>query len=184
MLKTKYALSALGLLVAMTMATDALAQGVFSVSGSNQPRARQNGHTELAGGITLSRAAQPTNQLAGGTVMIDYGAMITNTVSGEVDSAQPPDTIDVQICATEGDSTNTNLVGSTLTITVAAGQCDAGSAINIDGVLLGIADSGLTTVNASISSSGDIRLGSGANDIPIVRNVVEEIGGFQRQGCA
>ena len=59
MLKTKYALSALGLLVAMTMATDALAQGVFSVSSSIVPRARANGHTELAGGVTLARAASP-----------------------------------------------------------------------------------------------------------------------------
>ena len=77
MLKTKYALSALGLLVAMTMATDALAQGVFSVSSSIVPRARANGHTELAGGVTLARAASPTGD-AGGTVTIDYGVAITN----------------------------------------------------------------------------------------------------------
>ncbi len=50
MLKTKYALSALGLLVAMTMATDALAQGIFSVSSSIEPRGRMNGQTEMAGG--------------------------------------------------------------------------------------------------------------------------------------
>ena len=51
MLKTKYALSALGLLVAMTMATDALAQGVFSVSSSIVPRARMPTVTpRLAGG--------------------------------------------------------------------------------------------------------------------------------------
>ena len=55
MLKTKYALSAFCMLVAMTMATSAFAQGVFSVSSSIEPRARMNGQTEAAaGGITLS----------------------------------------------------------------------------------------------------------------------------------
>ena len=54
MLKTKHMLSALCMLVAMTMATSAFAQGVFSVSSSIEPRARMNGQTELAGGITLS----------------------------------------------------------------------------------------------------------------------------------
>ncbi len=50
MLKTKYLLSALCMLVAMTMATSAFAQGIFSVSSSIEPRARMNGHTETGRG--------------------------------------------------------------------------------------------------------------------------------------
>ena len=124
MLKTKYALSALGLLVAMTMATDALAQGVFSVSSSIVPRARANGHTELAGGVTLARAASPTGN-AGGTVTIDYGATITNTVGTRtaLNDDVPMNSIGVAICGTLGQGGtggNVSLSGSSITITVAA----------------------------------------------------------------
>ena len=81
MLKTKYALSALGLLVAMTMATDALAQGVFSVSSSIVPRARANGHTEAGRGrYPGSGERSPAGDIEGGTVTIDYGVAITNGV--------------------------------------------------------------------------------------------------------
>ena len=175
MLKTKYALSALGLLVAMTMATDALAQGVFSVSSSIVPRARANGHTELAGGVTLARAASPTGD-AGGTVTIDYSAAITNAVGDGT-----MNTIDVDICGTQGTAstpttTGTALVsGSSITITVADNDCGAGDALDVSGIRLGIAGSQLTTVSASISASGDIRLGGNANDVPVIRQIVDEL---------
>jgi hypothetical protein len=172
MLKTKYALSALGLLVAMTMATDALAQGVFSVSSSIVPRARANGHTELAGGVTLARAASPVGD-AGGTVTIDYSAAITNAVGDGT-----MNTIDVDICGTAGtggDDGTVSLSGTSITVTVAATDCSPSDALDVSGVRLGIAGSGLSEVSASISASGDIRLGGNANDVPVIRQIVDEL---------
>ena len=40
---------------------------------------------------------------------------------------------------------------------------------------MGIAGSGLTSVSASISADGDIRLGGNANDVPVIRQVVDEL---------
>ena len=54
-MKTRFVFSAFCMLVAMTMATGAFAQAVFTVSSGNQPRGRLNSHTELAGGITLAK---------------------------------------------------------------------------------------------------------------------------------
>ena len=52
-MKTRFVFSAFCMLVAMTMATGAFAQGrTFQVSGG-QRGAGMNGHTERAGGITL-----------------------------------------------------------------------------------------------------------------------------------
>ena len=53
MLKFKYVFSAFCMLVAMTMATSAIAQNILSVSSGVEPRAREHGYTETAGGITL-----------------------------------------------------------------------------------------------------------------------------------
>ena len=52
-MKSKFAFSAFCMLVAMTMATGAFAQGIFTVSGGIEPRGRENGHAEMAGGVTL-----------------------------------------------------------------------------------------------------------------------------------
>ena len=54
-MKTRFVFSACCMLVAMTMATGAFAQAVFTVSSGNQPRGRLNSHTELAGGVTLAK---------------------------------------------------------------------------------------------------------------------------------
>ena len=59
MSKYRYALSAWCALGVMTMATGAFAQGVFSVSSGVEPRAREHGQTELAGGITLTLETAP-----------------------------------------------------------------------------------------------------------------------------
>ena len=62
-MKTRFVFSAVCMLVAMTMATGAFAQGVFTVSSGNQPRGRMNGHAERAGGISLALAATPTGNV-------------------------------------------------------------------------------------------------------------------------
>ena len=54
-MKIKFAFPAMVFLVAMTMATGAFAQTVFTLSSGIEPRGRMNGHAELAGGITMSR---------------------------------------------------------------------------------------------------------------------------------
>ena len=88
MLKFKYLFSAFCMLVAMTMATSAFAQNILTVSSGVEPRAREHGQTELAGGITLrveDNGSTMGVDLGNGTLSIDYGAPITNrdfTVNG------------------------------------------------------------------------------------------------------
>ena len=80
-MKTRSAFSALALLVVMTIATGAFAQGTFRVSSGIEPRGRMNGHAEEAGGISLFllngsvRTDQPSS------IVIDYGVPITNAVA-------------------------------------------------------------------------------------------------------
>ena len=179
MLKTKYALSTLGLFVAMTMATDALAQGIFTAT-SSRTTVRMNGQAELVGGITLTPSTGSDIDV-GGTVSIDYSLPITNpvrsvtAVSGGDDIINPG--IEVRICSanTVIATSGVSISGNTLDIVVpaTAGECDAG--INVDNVRLAIAGSGVEQVSASIAADGDLRLGSGANEVPVVSAVVDEL---------
>ena len=52
-MKFRFAFSAFCMLVAMTMATDAIAQGVFRVTSGTESRGRATGHAEKAGDISL-----------------------------------------------------------------------------------------------------------------------------------
>ncbi len=168
MLKTKHMLSALCMLVAMTMATSAFAQGVFSVSSSIEPRARMNGQTEAAGGITLSLESGTITGTESGTVNINYGTTITNAIG-----AADMNGIVIDICTVDGDADNTTISGSTITIQV--DTCNADQSIDVSGVRLAIAGQGLTSVAANITSSGDVRLGSGANEVTVVNSIVDEL---------
>ena len=56
-MKARFVFSAFCMLVAMTMATSAFAQGIFVVSSGPEPRGRANGHTELSGGISVTMSA-------------------------------------------------------------------------------------------------------------------------------
>ena len=69
-MRLRFATSALVFLVAMTMATGAFAQGIFTLSAGSESRGRSNGHAELAGGITL---------------FLDYGTIATGTDDGEIE---------------------------------------------------------------------------------------------------
>ena len=152
MLKTKYLLSALCMLVVMTMATSAFAQGVFSVSSSIEPRARMNGQTETAGGITLSLESgeiDGTNE--SGTVNINYGTTITNSMMTG---------IAIEICGETAAADDATISGSVIALSVpAAGDnngctATANDSIDVSGVRLAIAGQGLTGVAANITSSG------------------------------
>ncbi len=190
MLKTKYALSALSLLAAMTIATSAWAQNVLSVSSGVQPRAREHGQTELAGGITVrvstARAtgtAADDNTLHSGTLTIDYGVPITNRpgTAAPVSNLQIVGTGCFDLATTGSVNATASYDGSIITIHVgvAAGHnvaCTGDSTLDISGVRLQIASQGVSgSMEASIGASGDFRLTSGSNRVAIVNSVVDEL---------
>ncbi len=170
MLKTKYVLSALSLLAAMTIATSAFAQATFTVASSIEPRARMNGQTELAGSIGLTLASGTIAAAANnGSVMIDYGTTITNSGSETV-----------SVCGTAATALRTGQVtvsGSTITIQVTdADTCTAvGNRIDVSGVRVAIAGQGLSDVQANITSSGGVQLAAGANEVTVINSIVDEL---------
>ena len=101
-MKTRFVFSAFCMLVAMTMATGAFAQAVFTVSSGNQPRGRLNSHTELAGGVTLAKLSGTGYRgHDGGTVIIDYGVPITNAVNATGTVTTDTTDIEVNICGAD-----------------------------------------------------------------------------------
>ena len=102
-MKLRFAPSALVFLVAMTMATGAFAQGIFTLSNNTVPRGRNNGHAELAGDITLFLTTGDIdldldNDAPTGTVTIDYGVPITNSIG---DRSVDADSFSVTVCAAD-----------------------------------------------------------------------------------
>ena len=187
MSKYRYALSVWCALGVMTMATGAFAQGVFSVSGSVEPRAREHGRTELAGGVTLTleRAPSTAGDGAGlGTLSIEYGASITNAVG---DNAEENEILVLGSgCFAQADDLGDPLIdGGTLTIPIGGGDPRAGvtgcsndgsDTIDVTGVRVAIAGSGLTgRIQANIRLSGDFRLMSGGNRVTVINSVVDEL---------
>ena len=171
-MKTRFVFSAFCMLVAMTMATGAFAQATFQVS-AGATQGRMNGHTEEAGGITL--AVTSGMIVAGtednGTVLIDYGVPITNVVGDGTNN-----TIDVDICGEDGDNTNTEIDGNTITATVVANNtCGSGTSINVEGVLLSLVGSGRDNITASVTGTGDVRLLGGANTVTVMNSIVDEL---------
>ena len=161
-MKFRFATSALVFLVAMTMATGAFAQGIFTLSAGSESRGRSNGHAELAGGVTLFLT---TGSLTGGTdegeIELDFGVPITNVLGDDVDDNE----IDVDICGTSGVAANTEIDADagTITITTDAISCTSMSeppAINVDGVRVSLVGSGLSSLEVSVNVSGDVRLGA------------------------
>ena len=170
-MKIKFAFSAFCMLVAMTMATGAFAQATFQVS-AGATQGRMNGHTEEAGGITLAVTSGTINGSdENGTVLIDYGVPITNAVGDGTDN-----TIDVDICDAEGDATNTEIDGNTITVTVIdSNACESDDSINIEGVQLSLVGSGRDNITASVTGTGDVRLLGGANTVTVMNSIVDEL---------
>ena len=178
-MKTRFVFSAFCMLVAMTMATGAFAQAVFTVSSGNQPRGRLNSHTALAGGVTLAKLSGGDIGGTGGTVIIDYGVPITNAVNAT--GTATTDTIEVRICdadATINDADSAVVTKNTITVTVEATDCagtGADAAIDVSGVRLSLAGSGQTGIVATVSSTGGIRLPSGSNQVSVINSIVDEL---------
>ena len=183
-MKSRFAFSAFCMLVAMTMATGAFAQGIFTLSAGSEPRGRMNGHAEEAGGITLflSNGGIGTGDV--GKVEIDFGVPITNTMT-TTDNA-----ITVEICDEQADFTNNVAIDDddgTITLTVAGNvgegtdasiaiSCTDGNSINVDGVLLSLVGSGATSIEATVSVTGDVRLGGNSgNRVTVIDSVVDPL---------
>ena len=181
-MKTKFAVFTLSLLMVLTMATGAFAQGVFTVSGGIEPRGRMNGHAEEAGGITLFLNSGGIDADDEGTVVIDYGVPITNAVGVDSDDTDPliDNNIAVNICAVTrqegGTGSPVDVDGSTITVTVDGATCTGEESINVEGVLLSLVGSGASNIMATVTTTGDVRLPGGAgNRVTVIDSVVDPL---------
>ncbi len=179
-MKSRFLFSAFCMLVAMTMATGAFAQSATFQVSSGATQGRMNGHTELAGGITLSSIsgsflAGEADAPAHGTVRIDFGVPVTNAIDdGDADTTDNGFT--VMICDVDGAAANTKVDGNTITLTVlATNACDTSAVIDLDNVRLSLVGSGRDSVEASVTSTGDVRLLGGAVSVTVVNSVVDEL---------
>ena len=171
-MKSRFLILTMGLLMVLAIGADAYAQAVFTVSGSNRPRGRMNGHGELAGGITLAKLSGQDTGGEVGSVIIDYGVPVTNDVG---DGAN---TITVDICGTLTAAADalTDVDDNTVTITVAANHCTGPeNAIDVSGVLLSLVGSGQESIVATVTSTGGVRLPSGSNMVSVINAIVDEL---------
>ena len=170
-MKTRFVFSAFCMLVAMTMATGAFAQGTFQVS-AGATQGRMNGHTEKAGGITLALTSGMIDSSETGTVLIDYGVPITNALGTTGDG----NNIVVEICSEGMTTTNAKIDGSTITVTVEDSiTCALNSLINIEGVRLSLVGSGRDNITASVSGTGDVRVLGGVVTVTVMNSIVDEL---------
>ena len=181
-MKFKFAVFTLSLLMVLTMSTGAFAQGVFTLSAGSEERGRDNGHAEPTGNITLflTTGGIDTNSDDAGTVVINYGVPITNTMT-----SVPP--IVVEVCGVETDiGRNVEIDDEDGTIEIMvlgragtegtdpplATPCDDGDSINVEGVLVSLVGSGATSVTATVTGTEDVRLPSGSNSTATVITAV------------
>jgi hypothetical protein len=176
-MRIKFAFSALALMVAMTMATSAFAQSVFSISSGIQPRGREHGHAELAGGVTLARTSGAI--VEAGTVVIDYGVSISNEIGDDTAMANnTANEISLLVCDANpvGNAGLAKVSGNKITITVAAEtNCSGDDArIDVSGVRLSLVGSGADTVTATVTATGRVRL-TGNNRLTVIDTVADEL---------
>ena len=186
-MKLRFSSSALVFLVAMTMATGAFAQGIFTLSAGSTSRGRSNGHAELAGGITLFLENGTIAAGDEGEVEIDFGVPITNRLG---DGA-----IEVQICNQAVGAADNNVDidedDGTITLTVDGdvGGTDAddtvailcndmagedNNTINVTGVRVSLVGSGLSALDVSVRVSEDVRL-IGDNTDTVIVSIVDPL---------
>jgi hypothetical protein len=179
-MRLRFATSALVFLVAMTMATGAFAQGIFTLSAGTEQRGRNNGHAELAGPVTFFLENGTVAAGDEGEIVINFGVPITNALGA--------DAIEVNLCGTEtghggnidieeDDGTITLTVNGTAADDVVAISCTDGTGqniIDVQGVRLSLVGSGLSSVEVSVSVSGDVRL-IGSNTDTVITAVVDPL---------
>ena len=177
-MKSRFLILTMGLLMVLAIGADAYAQAVFTVSGSNRPRGRMNGHGELAGGITLAKLSGSSVGAEVGAVIIDYGVPITNAVDTDTDATTSgqQNAIVVMICGTAGTDDTAVASDNTITITVPANACTSTDAsIDVSGVLLSLVGSGQESIVATVTSTGGVRLPSGSNMVSVINAIVDEL---------
>ena len=173
-MKQRFNILAMSTLLVMTMTTTAFAQGTFQVS-SGATQVRMNGHTEMAGGVTLALTSGSIGTAVGdnGTVVIDYGVPITNSLT-TTDNA-----IEVTICGDNSPADNTEIEGNTITLTVvddtACNETGTNDSIDVENVRVSLVGSGLSSVTADVTSTGDVRLLGGANTVTVMNSIVDEL---------
>ena len=203
-MKIKFAVFTLSLLLVLTMSTGAFAQGVFTLSAGSEDRGRSNGHAEPTGDITLFLTTGGISAGDAGTVVIDYGVPITNTMitdlNGEVDGE--PGRITVDICNATGDISNNVAIDDddgTITIRVLGNEDDRGTttgadaeeddrvatvcanvgndtaSINVEGVLVSLVGTGATSVTVTVRGTGDVRLPGGTATATVISAVVDPL---------
>ena len=184
-MKIKFAVFTLSLLMVLTMATDAFAQGVFRVTSGTESRGRATGHAEAAGNISLFLTNGAIGTDESGVVMIDYGVPITNAVGAAVlvDSIPVDNNINITVCdgnrlaETDPDAVAANRAsvskdGSVLSINLET--CSGVAAvIDVRGVLLSLVGSGQDSITASVTNTGDVRLLN--NETQVIRAVVNPL---------
>jgi hypothetical protein len=195
MLKSKYVLSALVLLVAMTMATATFAQGTFTVSSTPTSRANEDGHTEVAGNVTLAlTGAIGSVATSSGTITITYtGVPITNNQSaggagpalevlgtgcfagtelgGDFFDTAADGVADIDVAVTQISSGSIVLTLGVL----AASACAADDSIKIQGVRVSLSGSGLTQLNATVATSpgSNLQVTAGQDQPTVISSILD-----------
>ena len=105
--------------------------------------------------------------------MIDYGVPIANDIGEDANM------ISVDICAgANGNQPAGNSVKMTTDkkkIEISVASCAVDETINVGGVLVSLDGSGATSVTATISATGSVRLGGANNELTLVDNVVDPL---------
>ena len=199
-MKFKFAVFTLSLLMVLTMSTGAFAQtvGIFTLSNGSEARARDNGHAEKVGDITfflttgflgeLHWRSIINNDEVSGTIKIDYGVPITNGFGAVSTAAAPNNNIAVNVCGDpliaapiEGADEDANAVSMSSndeTITIYVEKCDGPGKrqINVGNVLVSLDGSGASSVTATITATGAVRLpGGSGNSLTLVDSVVDPL---------
>jgi len=138
----------------------AFAQGTFSVGSIPVTTVTSTGYTEGAGAITFT-LIQNSPVTVAGTITISYGVPITSTLGTAINVNAAGQALGVTVVT--GASNNSSGV---LVISIPA-LMPANSSFTITGVRVAVYGSGLTSLNASISSVGNAIVAGQANVVVI-----------------
>lgn len=196
-LKSRYVLTALAVLVVMSLATAAMAQVTFNVSSTPTSRARTHGHAELVGDVTFTVANPGGTPVAGThTLTINYGIPITND---ESETAAPES---IQIIASTGgcfdgttgadglfedvadnvadDDAAWNYAGGTVTLTLQdAGACVTGDWVSVRNVHASVVGLPNAVYKAQVSTSptGGYLIQASQDQPTIIATILDELDG-------
>jgi len=158
----KTLLVAAGIFFAFSAA--AFAQATFSVGSIPVTAVVKSGLTEKTGDITFTQISGTSTS---GTITITYGVPIT------IDIATKVSVIGSGIGSSVNAPASSNSAG-VLVINVVAGSAVAGNTITVSGVRVAVAGTALTTLNASISSTGNAIV-AGQTNVTVINSIAAAI---------